>query len=161
MKEIVKEDIEKFSLVMIIRAYRTVDLDRHPLIPSQEARRATWVDTAGLYCALDEETSRLETKDYLTQPVTYLVISENPISVFDAETYCKTKGIPEATFYAGVTSGTLGIHQLPGTNVQGAVWPSQKNPSGKSLVLYPENIPHYPQGFAAQRISLAPDPSED
>ena len=152
MKELTKEDLERFSLTMQIRAYRRVEKDRDPLIPSQEARRATWVNTAGLYCSLDEETPRLETKDYLTNPVTYMINSENPISIFDAEAYCKTTGISETTFYAGMTSGTLGIHQLRGTNIQGAIWSSQKNPVGKSLVLYTENIPNYPQGFTAQRI---------
>ncbi|OGX05773.1 MAG: hypothetical protein A3G87_10160 [Omnitrophica bacterium RIFCSPLOWO2_12_FULL_50_11] len=152
MKKITKADLEKFSLTMQIRAYRTVEKGRDPLIPSQGARRATWTNTAGLYCSLDEQTPRFETKDYLTNPVTYMIRFENSISIFDAEAYCETSGISETTFYAGMTSGTLGIHQLRGTNIQGAIWPSQKNSAGKSLVLYTENIPNYPQGFSTHKI---------
>ncbi len=150
--ELTKEDVEKFSLIISIRAFRTVDQDRPPLIPTKAARRATWVDTAGLYCALDQVTAYYETKDHLTNPVTYLISSENPLSVFDAEAYCKAKGIPEAKFYAGITSGALGIHQLPGLNVQEVIWPSEKNPNGKSLALYIENILNFPQGFTAHKI---------
>jgi len=150
MNKIPQEDIENFSVTMNLQAHRTVERSRDPLIPSREARRATWVNTAGLYCSLDENTSQCETKDFLNQPVTYLIISENPLSIFDVETYCQAKGVLESTFYAGMTSGTLGIHQLHGMKIHGAMWPSQKNREGKSLVLYTENIPGFPKGFTAQ-----------